>query len=527
MNVKRLKFENFLKHKKTEVQLPDSGIVLVTGANGEGKSTVIDACYAAISGDSIRGGDMVHKGSNRASVSLETDKFSSTVTISKRTSFAWNFIGSTPVQYETTTKAFKALEKVVDPKIWARTNVFRSNTETFGSSTDSERKKFLERLIGLDVYTEAYTLASKDANAAARSLSDVQATVNLLSERISNLYEQLAQLQEFKPAPAEDPESIRERIQVLEQQVADLRAEDRQLARELAERRDAITRLSSQLEQAKRQRNLAYADRCPTCGQATTSDMRCTADHAVAEAQNALSAARLAEEPSTAPADLLREVEDQLYESRSQYNSARTAFTSADTVSKKIEAVTVSVDRATVDLLKSSSDLAEIEKRCKVLGQVVTVLSTKGYRAHLLGNTLAAIETRANEILWKMTLGKIQVSLKPFSETKKGDLTTDINFQITSGGDELSFKSLSSGQQRRVEVALVLGAASLSNSGTLFFDEIFDALDVDGVDRLCEVLAELSATRCVVVITHSAELTGKLPADVKLKAINNTYVREK
>jgi predicted MPP superfamily phosphohydrolase len=53
--------------------------------------------------------------------------------------------------------------------------------------------------------------------------------------------------------------------------------------------------------------------------------------------------------------------------------------------------------------------------------------------------------------------------------------------------------------------------------GTLWFDEVFDVLDEDGVTAVCATLEELAAERCVVVITHNPVVIEQLPNAAHLR----------
>jgi DNA repair exonuclease SbcCD ATPase subunit len=62
-----------------------------------------------------------------------------------------------------------------------------------------------------------------------------------------------------------------------------------------------------------------------------------------------------------------------------------------------------------------------------------------------------------------------------------------------------------------------MGAAARGErGGTLWFDEVFDALDQDGLEAVAGALEELASTRMVMVITHSPELARRLPAAQRL-----------
>jgi DNA repair exonuclease SbcCD ATPase subunit len=74
------------------------------------------------------------------------------------------------------------------------------------------------------------------------------------------------------------------------------------------------------------------------------------------------------------------------------------------------------------------------------------------------------------------------------------------------------YEALSGGQRRRVDIALLLSLSQLSPSaGTLYFDEAFDTLDKQGIDAVCELLADFGEERCVVVISHNEDLAARLP----------------
>jgi len=70
------------------------------------------------------------------------------------------------------------------------------------------------------------------------------------------------------------------------------------------------------------------------------------------------------------------------------------------------------------------------------------------------------------------------------------------------------YKATSQGERRRQDIALLLAFAG---QGTLFFDEVFDSVDKEGIDAVAQVISELAAERCVVVITHNEDLADRVP----------------
>ena len=91
-----------------------------------------------------------------------------------------------------------------------------------------------------------------------------------------------------------------------------------------------------------------------------------------------------------------------------------------------------------------------------------------------------------------------------------------ISLEVEGAGGGHGYRAASGGERRRIDIALMLALAEIAEAAvgttgsTLFFDEVFDALDGDGVDAACAVLDELAADRCVVVISHNMDLAARL-----------------
>lgn len=70
--ITRITAENFMRLKAVDIS-PDGNIIYITGANGEGKSSVLNAICAALNWREAAGSipEPIHKGQNRASVSVD------------------------------------------------------------------------------------------------------------------------------------------------------------------------------------------------------------------------------------------------------------------------------------------------------------------------------------------------------------------------------------------------------------------------------------------------------------------------
>lgn len=158
------------------------------------------------------------------------------------------------------------------------------------------------------------------------------------------------------------------------------------------------------------------------------------------------------------------------------------------------------------DTLAKQSDLLDKYK------QLEKVYGDQGVKSQALGLSIPYLNTKLNEYMTVLTEGTFTAQLTNTSETKSGTKNNKIDIVINSVNSGSSYQDLSSGEKRRVAVALHLAFMSYlkSNIGginLLVFDEVFDALDTTGIDAVIKLLKQLSKEiGTILVISHNSEL---------------------
>lgn len=553
MKVQHVSSDHFGVADARQLALPDTGLVLVTGPNGVGKSTCVEAVSAAVWGKSLRGADLWHDGTQGSVAVQLADGHTITRTRNRAGKQTVEVRGPDgPVgPFDTAAAATAWLQgRYGTHARWAATCVFRSgDVDRFSSATDAERKALLEELLGLGQFERAAKAAREEARQAAQQAASQQALLRaaqqarLTATAARNNARNVLTAGEDTTAPNDLLTPAQ--LDVLRTRATDLRDALAQLDADLSAMRAPIALAQAAVAEARaaarhaEQRLAALCDRaeCPTCAQPIGASLVAALR---AQAQAAVTAAKQAHEHAQvlAEAAAVEEamVEDERSQARDAMNELRARVARHDGASKlagqvasQRAAAQHALEQADAQLEQAAAQLAELEQQtatalyaARVAEAVEKVLGTRGVRAMLSSALLGAVEGAANWWLGALSGGEWQLQLGGVRELKSGGQSDTITLDVTGVAGGRGYKAMSSGQRRRVDLALLLGLAEVSSgpdgtAGTLWFDECMDALDTDGVAAVCAMLRTLASERCVVVISHSEELVAGLRGDAALR----------
>lgn len=540
MRVLEMVLSNVMTHRDTKIILPRSGLVLVCGPNGAGKSALIEAVSVGVWGKPLRGKPIWCVGEQPSSISLLVEVGSDTYLIqrSKKHTGAGKEIlrfgllsGDDLSSHDTKTRAQAALDELVGPHdLWARSSVFSSHDAVhFSLATDAQRKELIEAMLGMSRFDAAYEDLKKQRTTAARvldkateALRDAQEGVNVSRATLSAL--------EAVPPLQDEPQLLD--LALLDARLRDTTASHGALVTAADVLREEIGDLQSNIAVLKARRNNVLKDRCDRCEQLID------ATHARTLAEQI--DAELARDQATLKAAVgaLKKREAQLEVARaslSDAQAARTAAIAAQRVAARIHAQRLAQAQQVAVARQRLQEAEEVAADRQVavdaarvaaanLDAAVEALSMRGIRALLLERALGGIADAANAWLSRVSRPErpLLLTLRSYSQNKDGSLREAIGMQISGAGGAHGYDAASGGERRRIDIAIMLAlgeiaeAASGMRNSTLFFDEAFDALDAEGADLACSLLAELAQDRCVVVISHNAAIKQGLKPVVTL-----------
>lgn len=555
MHVRKVKLTKFIQHRSTTLALPERGIVTVVGPNEQGKSAIVEGISYALWGRTLRGEDPFDAD---GAAFVETDVMvSERERKGKKTTLRFHPPGGmndAPI-YATTTKAQEALEHIIgDWQTWQQTHVFSAaDAARWTLATDGERKRFVEGLLRYDfdkplAACRAELRAASDVVAAHTiRLSELKGTVSNLGQRIAENQAVLVKTiaEEPLPPPPDAPADRAAELAELDLQIAAGQTLIDSLTRKGRGTTTATAEASADLRQARERWAALRGGRCPTCEQlippAMQDSLREAVDAGAALAKDV--AARAEEERRAVDAELgeVKAEQDVLVRARADLRAAEkrggedVARWEADrrrrdrdvelraAAEGNIAAAQERLDTATAEITRLTPALDEARADVEVLVACETVLGLRGVRAQVTSRALAGLEAATNVFLRRIARPGVAIRLRPYTEKARGGVSDSIAMEWRDGEHWRRYQAASTGARRRIDVAVLLAlsevaaAASDTQVGTSFYDEVFDSLDEDGIERVSAVLAERAAERCVVVISHNESLVRRLPAVLRLR----------
>lgn len=518
MRIRQIKLMNFMSYDSKIFDLPENGLIYITGANGTGKSSILEAVSVCLWGKSLRGASPWRDG-QKGKVVIELVVNGKTLVVKRerdtndKKSLSFTVDGSGE-QYPTATKAQEALCTHVgqwDP--WRKTSVLSSQDAAhFSSATDAEKKRLLETLIGLERFEVAQKEAKDQTNGIKERLAKAQATyqshqtsVAVLSASLGRLIESRGILEKMAGTQEAKRAQLLEEIQQAKSQVAKINSN-------LAALRSEQVAAQQELASTTRALDLhiqANATECFACGsklkQAPDDRHKdLTLQSANLQAKIVYLSGQLRQQQTSLQMAAFKQ--SSLEGDLRQLDS--TAIDSLQVVNKQVEQTEQELTAKQLEATEAKYCVDTAEQELSVNAHTIELLSIRRIRNRLLLDAIALATPLIQQRLAQLS-DNITVEISPTSEMANGNTKDAISLKITGAGGSDGYTSCSGGQRRRIDVGILLGLADLACAYTgqdresLFLDEIFDALDGQGIERIQDLLLDIASKEQVFLISHT------------------------
>lgn len=182
------------------------------------------------------------------------------------------------------------------------------------------------------------------------------------------------------------------------------------------------------------------------------------------------------------------------------------------------------IAEAAAELERAEARRVALAEEAAAYGDLQAAFGKGGVQALLMEAALPRIEDEANDLLRRMTDGRMTLRLDSQRERRGGgDAVETLDIAI---GDELgtrAYEMFSGGERFRVDFALRIALSRLlawragASLPTLFIDEGFGTQDAEGRDRILEVIQAIEDRfERILVITHMDDVKDAFPVRIEV-----------
>jgi DNA repair exonuclease SbcCD ATPase subunit len=558
---KKIKFKNFLStgNQFTEIDFDKSNTTLIVGANGAGKSTVLDALTFSLFGKSFRGINkpQLINSTNEKDCLVEIEFSIGTID--------WKVCrGIKPAVFEIykNGEVLNQEASSIDQQRWLEQNVLKMNYRSFtqvvilGSSnfvpfmqlTAASRREVIEDLLDIKIFSSMTTIV-KDK---IRFLKEQVRSIDLKKESVSDKIE-------MQETFIEDIENRgKESIKHKEDKITELCDEETALGEKVKNLGNEIEDLNKKLETYKgakdklrklgnlkgkmTQKVTTITEEhsffkentvCPTCTQDLEEQFRLNkiseAKSKAKELQNAYKELEQAIHNEEVREDHFLQVSKDVSNLTNDISKNNSRITS---IHRQIRDLQHEIQRTTEDLANRNVEHEKLEKFRKDLQSltenfykqkedityydyIYSLLKDGGVKTKIIKKYLPLINQQVNKYLQMMDF-YINFTLdEEFNETIQSPIHEDF-----------SYSSFSEGEKQRIDLALLFTwreVAKFKNSTStnlLILDEVFDSsLDGYGTDEFLKIIRYVVKDANIFVISHKSDLHDKFQSVIRFEKV--------
>ena len=564
-----LKWKNFLStgNQFTEVNLAQDRSTIIVGANGAGKSTILDALTFALFGKPFR---KINKPQLLNSINMGDCVVNLNFNIGRNKYEVTRGIKPAVFEVKQNGVALNQDSSVVDQQKNFEQTILKMNYKSFtqivvlGSSTFvpfmrlplAARRDIIEDILDIQIFSSMNVNLKDKIRNINNELLDHEYKLSLVKEKIDMQKKFMLDIEKKNKEDIQEKESRKEQFLT---EALGYETEILNNDKEIDEKSSAISdtqKIKTTIAKVETLKNKistkhnSYTkeksffeenDSCPTCGQgieehfkhekvSLLSDKLAEVEKAMSDLGQQLSNLQTQENTFILLIDEINQLNSKNRQLKNDINSLHRRIEDLDRDIRKLRDTDVS-QREQFSILKSLDNqskeiqkvISETKEEKDCLTTATQLLKDSGIKTRIIKKYLPTMNKLINEYLDKMEFSASFMLDESFSEVIKSRYR-----------DEFSYESFSEGEKARIDIALLLtwrSIAKLKNSvdtNLLILDEIFDgSLDQSGNSDLGWILKTFDDKTNVFVISHRDNMADKFDRCLRFEKHKNfSYVTE-
>jgi DNA repair exonuclease SbcCD ATPase subunit len=545
MKIQKIEWRNVASYgnKIQILELPEkSGLIQVVGENGVGKSTISDVItfglYGKLEGKKLK--DIPNRSNKSAWMKITFEQDGRIYEVERgldpslfQLSIDGNIYdqaGKDNVQDFLSNDILKIPYYVFNNTISLSINDFKS----FLKMSTADKKLIIDKIFGFYILNEMRDILKEETKNIKSSIDRLSGEIFATGRSIAASQKELDELQQKIVENAgseiecaqENLENYKELLNLHSDKLKDFRSKENEAQRNVTKSYEILSDLSSKIKELDSKMNLYNNEKCPTCKSDLSTDFHKNVFDDLSNTRekytddlkdlknNYEDAKKVQSDLSTIKNDLFTKggkIESAIRTLQDKLKTLKTAKNN-----DQLNSIRKLLNSANDDLSNFSQEKTVWEERQIWVKTLDEVLSEKGVKQLAIKSILPSLN---NEIL--NTLLSLHLPYKVvFNE--------EFNAQIFHMGEEISSQTLSTGEMKKVDFAVLVAIIKLmkirfSSVNILFLDEIFSSVDPDGVHSILNTLRKLSddLSMNIFVINHAPMPTEIFDYKIEISKKNN------
>jgi len=517
MKINKVEISNFYSIKDVKLSLDKyKGIVLIEGknkdtggSNGSGKSALIESVVWGLFGRTIRKSTEEALVNNQAKKNCRvkiTVNDDYVIERGKKPVFLKFFHKDKELTRDNATNTQALIEETLNTnyKVFLASTVFgQQNNIEFINATPEDKRIIIKNFLNLE---ELFSLRDTVKYLKSQFNTGVKKCDTLIGEHeqtISNFDKEIKNLARLKKQI--EKTDVSKALECELQDILKIEADNNDKQYKIANIKRDLSSLHTRQNQVKKSlENPNEVIQCKSCGQSISNNVH---------------PKRLMVELS----DIQSEIAEKEEEIRELNEGIQDAPISSFDYHKVHEYRTLKKETETYESLRGDtldklqqvhSEKADLLSKYDIMKFWEKAFSESGVVKYIIKNVLEYFNSKVNFYLSHLSQGKFFIT---FDE--------ELKETITHNERSVAYISLSGGEKRKVSLAVMLGLQELlkmshkQKTNLMFFDEVAENLDREGLEGLYILLSELKKEKSLFVITHNNYLKSLMDNSKSLTMI--------
>lgn len=525
MRLKKVSWKNFKSYSNIMTELDFSDIHslnLIIGVNGTGKSSIAECITYLMYGkiENFTASEIPNRTNKNFYGKIELDCDGHSVIIERGlapTIFTVTIDGNV-VDTAGKTNVQDMLEEVyyrIPYSVFK--NIIVLSINDFKSLVNlnlSDKRNIIDRIFGFTIFNEVLKKVKEDVKGIDSEISENSGSLRANNNSIERIISQVNELKNNMVSQDEikklalNIQETEEKEKKNEESIQKLEETREKIKREALEKSVDIKDAKKRIEEIDKKIKLIDSGRCPMCGSSLETD------EFREEKENLLEERKSCEETIKLITDIVNESVRKI----EILNKNITTFKGNSQRSNIIELKSdlkskISANETKVDPLIETKK--QIENDIAKLTEEQNILSEKKLNYSILlkmlgedGGIKQMIAKSYIKDLNNIIAQTIDFMNMPYSVV----FDSNFNTTIMQNGSKVNYKTLSTGEKKRVDFATIISFVKLlklqyGELNLLFIDELFSNIDIDGVDDMLQLLKDLCQELSLnIFLIHHARL---------------------